>query len=428
MLQFIQAPRKQVRRVWNILEVFGEHRVNPGVRFLRKPLGIVGVVLLAGLLFWGARSAYCHLHGKMVEARPSETSAAEERMPVVIAAEPTLMPAVRTVTLAASVEAFEVATLYAKVAGYLKWIKVDKGDAVRKGNVLALIEVPEMEKEYQGAQARVQEAEAASERAAADATLKQLTFERLAGVRQTQPNVISQQEVDVARAALEVAQADARLAKARLELARSELEKLKTLMEYAQIRSPYDGVVTERFVDPGALIQTGTSSKGNPIVTVASVDWVRVYVDVPERDVPYVTRRDSAGVLLDAFPGKVFDGHVSRFATAIDSRTRTMKAEIDLRNPAHLIRPGMYGTARLKLGTETNAVFLPAQSVRRDAEGKNFVYVVAQARIRKVPVETGLDDGKLIQVKGLRGDEIVVLTATVSLQESMEVRVVKASP
>jgi len=394
---------------------------------LKRPLAVVGAVLFAGLLFWGARSAYCHLHGKMAEARLSEPPLAEQPLPMVTVVQPARMPAVRSVTLAASVDALEMATLYAKVAGYLKWIKVDKGDPVRKGEVLALIEVPEMEKEYRSAQARVQEAQAASERALAEATLKQLTFQRLAGVRKAQPNVVAQQEVDVAWAALEVAQADAKLAKARLELARSELEKLKTLMEYAEIRSPYDGVVTERFVDPGALIQTGTSSKGNPIVTVALVDWVRVYVDVPERDVPYVNRRDSAELLLDAFPGKVFNGHVTRFAKALDPRTRTMKTEIDLPNPGRQIRPGMYGTARLKLGAEAGAVFLPAQSVRQDAEGKEFVYVVAQSRIRKVPVETGLDDGKLIQVRNLRGDEAVVLTASGDLQEGMEVRVVRAS-
>jgi RND family efflux transporter MFP subunit len=381
---------------------------------------------LGGLLLWGVRRAYYHLRGDMSEAHSSEASTTSDELPVVIVVEPMQKPAVQSVTLAASVEAFEMTTLYAKVAGYLRWIKVDKGDQVRKGNVLALIEVPEMENEYQSAQARVIEAQAASERAQADATFKQLTFQRLAGVRESQPNVIPQQEVDVARAALEVAQADAKLAKARLELARSELAKLRTLIEYAEIKSPYDGVVTERFVDPGALIQTGTSSKGNPIVTVASVDQVRVYVNVPERDVPHLNRRDSAEVLLDAFPGKVLDGSITRFATALDPRTRTMKAEIDLPNDDHQIRPGMYGTARLKLGTETNAIFLPSQSVREDTEGKKFVYVFAQNRIRKVPVETGLDDGKLIQVKGLRGNETVVLSSTANLQEGLVVRTVKA--
>lgn len=244
----------------SVLEALEEHRLNIRGSFWEKLLILIGVLLLGGLVLWGVRSAYYLLHDKM-EPHSAEASVAEERIPVVTVVQATHRPAVRSATLAASVEAFEMATLYAKVAGYLKWIKVDKGDAVRKGDILALIEVPEMEKEYQSAQARVLEAQAAYDRALADAALKELTLKRLAQVRDSQPNVIPQQEVDVARAALEVAQADANLAKARLELARSEVDKLKTLMEYAAIKSPYDGVVTERFVDPGALIQTGASVK-----------------------------------------------------------------------------------------------------------------------------------------------------------------------
>ncbi len=104
-----------------------------------------------------------------------------------------------------------------------------------------------------------------------------------------------------------------------------------------------------------------------------------------------------------------------------------MKTEIDLPNPTHLIRPGMYGTAKLHLATEAGALFVPAQSVHQAAEGKAFVYTVAQGRIQKVAVETGLDDGKLIQVKGLRGDETVVLTSTANLHEGLTVKTVKAA-
>jgi len=394
---------------------------------LRKPQLLIPALTVISLLAWGARHAYCHFRNRMSNSVSQGVSAVKEQLPVVTVVEPIHKPAVRAITLAASVEAFEKATLYAKVAGYLKWIKVDKGDLVRKDGILALIEVPEMEKEYQSAQAAVQEAQATYERAQADVGLKELTFKRLTSVRESQPNVIPQQEVDVARAGYEVAQSDAKLAKAKLELAQSEFAKLKALLEYAKIRSPYDGVVTERFVDPGALIQTGTSSKGNPIVTVASVDKVRVYVYVPEGEVPYLKRGDSAEVMLDAFPGRPFDGGITRFTTALDPETRTMKTEIDLANSARQIRPGMYGTATLHLATEAGALFLPAQSVHQAAGGMAFVYTVAHGRIQKVAVETGLDDGKLIQVKGLHGNEIVVLTSTANLEEGLAVKTVKAA-
>ncbi len=391
---------------------------------------VIPLLLVVSLLVWGVRRAYCHFHERMSEPASSGAAASEQRLPFVTVVEPVRRPVVRPVTLAASVEAFEKATLYAKVAGYLRWIKVDKGDPVKRDEVLALIEVPEMEKDYQSAQAAVKEAQAAYERAQAEAALKDLTYKRLAGVRQSRPNVIPQQEVDVARAASEVAQSDTKLAAAKLELARSELEKLKALMEYAEIKSPYDGDVIERFVDAGALIQKGTNSTGNValLVTVANMDRVRIYVNVPEPDVPYLKRGVPAEVLLDAFPGRVLQGRITRFATALDPPTRTMKTEIDLPNPGHFIRPGMFGTVKLKLGAEAAGLFLPAQSIRQDPEGKRFVYAVEQGLLRKIPIETGLDDGRWIEVKGLRGSETVVLASPEDLHEGLAVKAVKPPP
>src|SRR5258708_9144010 len=167
---------------------------------LRKPRFLLALLLFLGLLLWGGRRAYCHLHGGMSESAAT-SSAAEEKLPVVTVVEPTRKAATRSITLPASVEAYEKATLYSKVAGYLKRIRVDVGDTVRKGEVLAELEIPEVESEHQSAEAAVREAQASSERSQADMRFKELTYKRLASVRDSQPNVISQQEVDVARAA-----------------------------------------------------------------------------------------------------------------------------------------------------------------------------------------------------------------------------------
>ena len=392
-------------------------------RLVLKPRWAVPAVLLAVLMVWGARRAYCHLHG-MADSAAHPAATTPPPAVVVTVVQPIQKPAVRAVTLPASVEAFEKATLYAKVAGYLQWIKVDKGDRVKRGQVLALIAVPEMETDHQRAKAAVLEAQAAHERAQADAALKELTFRRLESIRKSQPEVISQQEVDVARAAYQVAQADVKLASQKIALAHLDVERIEVLMEYARIKSPYDGVVTERFVDPGAMIQSATSSTGNvaPLVAVAGMDTLRVYVHVPEPDVSRVRRGDPARVRLDALPGGEFSGRIARFTGALDPQTRTMKTEIDLPNPSHAIRPGMYGTATLELGREAGAWFLPPESVRKDAEGKKFVFSAVRGRLGKVPVETGLDDGKLVQVKGLRGGEAVVLTGAENLQEGMAVK------
>src|SRR5260370_17711085 len=268
-----------------------------------------------------------------------------ETVAMVMVVEPVAKPAVLSMTLAASVEGLEQATLYAKVSGYVQWIRVDKGDYVRKGDVLALLEVPEVDKQYQSALASFQQAQAEEERAQAETSLKQVTYKRLGDGRQSKPDVLPQQEVDAAHAAYEVAQSDAKLAKAKVDLAPAAIGRLEALRQFAKITAPYDGVITARFVDPGALIQQGTNSTGTPVLTIASMDTVRVYIYVPETDVSYVDHGKPAMVLLNAVPGKGFSGKITRFANAVDPQTRTMKTDIDLPNPGHPISPAMYATA-----------------------------------------------------------------------------------
>ncbi len=389
-----------------------------------KPKYLLPLAAVAALLIWfglSARSSHSNAHKADVSA------VSVKELPLVTVVQPVAKPAVLSITLPASVEALDQATLYAKVSGYVQWIKVDKGDRVKKGVVLAQLEVPEVDKQYQSALAAVQQAEAEVERAQAEATLKQVTYKRLADVRQSKPDVLPQQEVDAARAAYEVAQGDAKLATAKVGLARAEVGRLEAMRQFAKITAPYDGVITARFVDPGALIQQGSASAGSPVVTIASMDTVRVYVSVPEADVAYIDRGKPAMVLLNALPEKGFAGKITRFASALDPQTRTMKTEIDLANPAHRILPGMYGTAELKLAAEGQALFVPDPSIRRDSEGRPFVFAVEQGRLRKAPVQTGFDDGSMIQVKGLRGDETVVLSGTTNLEEGMSVRTVKAA-
>ena len=388
-----------------------------------KPKYLLSLAAVAGLAVWLGLLA----RNRSQAPKANVSAAPVEQLPLVSVVQPVTKPAVLSITLPASVEALDQATLYAKVSGYVQWIKVDKGDRVKKGAVLAQLEVPEVDKQYQSALAAVQQAEAEEERAQAEAILKQLTYKRLADVRQSKPDVLPQQEVDTARAAYEVAQGDAKLGKAKVALARAEVGRLEALRQFAKITAPYDGVITARFVDPGALIQQGSGSAGSPVVTIASMDTVRVYVYVPEADVAYVDRGKPAMVLLNALPDKGLAGRITRFASALDPQTRTMKTEIDLANPGHRILPGMYGTAELKLAAEGEAVFVPDPSIRRDSEGRPFVFVVEHQRLRMMPVQTGLDDGSMMQVKGLRGSETVVLSGTTNLEEGMAVRTVKAA-
>jgi membrane fusion protein, multidrug efflux system len=289
--------------------------------------------------------------------------------------------------------------------------------------------VPEVDKQYQSALAAVRQAEAEEERAKAETTLKQVTYQRLADVRQGNPDVLPQQDVDTARAAYQVAESDAKLAKAKVELARAEVGRIDAMREFAKIKAPFDGIITARFVDPGVLIQEGSSSKGNPVLTVENIDTVRVYVAVPEPSVPRIDRGKPVTVFLNALAGEGLQGKITRFANALDPQTRTMKTEIDLRNPGHHVLPGMYGTVQLKLAAaETEGLFVPDAAIRHDANGKPFVFTVEQGRLRKVSVEIGIADGGSIQLTGPKANERVVISGTADLVEGLSVRTLEVTP
>lgn len=331
----------------------------------------------------------------------------------------------RTLTLPGSVEAFEKAKLYAKVAGYLEEIQVDIGDRVKKGQVLAVLDIPEMAMEYAQVKAELAEAKAQYARAQADYKLQQVISQRSKTLREREAG--TEQELDEAQAKYEVAAAGVKLAQARIDNVRAHLGKLETLMEYAKIKAPFDGIVTERFVHPGALIQVATSASNvSPVVTVQRVDTVRVFVDVPEPDVPAVDRGDPATLVLSAMPEKKFAGAVTRFASALDPSTRTMKVEIDFLNPEGLLRPGMYGNMTLVLESRPEALTLPAPALVTEG-GKNFVYVVEDSRARKVEVATGIDDGIRVEItSGLQGNEAVVVAGASAVTDGGPVRAVKA--
>jgi len=344
----------------------------------------------------------------------------------------------RQVVLPGSIEAFEQATLYAKAAGYLKWIKVDIGDRVRKGEILAEIDVPEMASEYEAASAEVQRAEAGLAnaeaelvRARAEVELKKLTYGRLKSVREQEPDVLPQQNVDEAKAQYDVSLAQVSVAESKIQVARSEKAKaaaararLATLMAYAKIVAPFDGVVTKRHVDPGALIQHALSQTNvATIVTVARVDTVRVFVDVPEPEVTFVKKGLPVTFQVSALPSKMFTGTCTRFANALDLKTRTMKTESDFPNCDGLLRPGMYGRVTLLLEKrESVLTVLPGALLLE--EGKSYVFTVVDGKAKRVPVRTGFDDGIRVEIiEGLTGNEPVIVTGKSAVQDGAPVRV-----
>ena len=312
--------------------------------------------------------------------------------------------------------------LYAKVAGYVQKISVDKGDRVRRGQTLAELEIPEMVKDVDQAEAAYRETVAGLSRSKAEADLQAATYERYKEVHSKDPDAISKQELDEFRSKTEVANANVELAGAKVGTARANHERLLALSQYALITAPFSGVVTARFVDPGALIPGATSSN-QPIVTLQDLDKLRVYVNVPEVDVPFIREGTPASLTTAAYPGKVFSAHVTRFAEALEPSTRTMKTEIDVPNPKNDLRPGMYMDVTLELAKTPNAVIIPASALAVEA-GKKFVYVVRDGAAHRVAVEIGFDDGAAVEVRsGVAPGEQVVVSGKENLAEGKPVEV-----
>ncbi len=289
---------------------------------------------------------------------------------------------------------WEQTTVYSKVAGYLKEIKVDKGDWVRRGEVLAVIDDRETQKDY--------------ERAVADYHLQEITYNRLKDVLPQTPNLVSQQDVDVA--------------KAKFESAKAAMERLNVLVDYAIVRAPFSGVVTQRWVDPGAMIQSaGTSTNAMAIVKIASMDTLRIRVDVPENKVPLVKVGIKATVTVRELPRQEFNGKVARFGVALDQNTRTMQTEIDILNPKHTLRPGMFAKVTLYFASDGNALTVPATAIITD-KNQSFVYCVEQNIVKKTQVVIGADDGvRPAIVQGLTGDELVIVSGKESVIEGARV-------
>ena len=217
------------------------------------------------------------------------------------------------------------------------------------------------------------------------------------------------------------------MAENRIHVASAEVNKVEALIKLASIQAPFDGVLTKRWVDPGAMIKDPAA----PLFTVLQISRVRVLVDVPQRDVPLLNTReqnpnkdgngDPAKVYIPALADVVrkgeFKGSVTRMSQLLDPVTRTMRAEIELDNSEGYLRPGMYGTALVMLEEHYNVLTLPASSLVRRGEGKVHVYYVAEAEgdpltgvLLNKAVELGLDNGQVVEIRsGLTGDELVVL-------------------
>ena len=294
---------------------------------------------------------------------------------------------------------YQGATLYAKVPGYLKTIAVDKGDAVTQGQLLAEIEVPELE------------ADEAEFKAEAD--VARGNYDRMVQARKSSPDLVVPETVDDLRGKAEIAEA--------------KLQRTHALLQFAKITAPFSGVITARFVDPGAFIPAataGSTPQGAALVTLMDERRLRVQVYVPEAEVPFIHVGLPVALTLDEFPGRTFRGTVSRFSNALDEGTKTMLTEIELNNPSGALRAGMYANVSLEMERKANALLVPSDAVSFEKAG-TFVYVVANGTAHKTPVQTGFRDGTSVEIaSGVTEGAVLATLGKQALIDGQPVRAV----
>ncbi len=351
---------------------------------------------------------------------PEQKDAAQPRSPTrVTVVTPERGPVSRDLSLTATVEAYEQAPLYAKVSGYVKSLAADIGDHVSKGQVLATLEVPEVQQQYAQASGTLAERQAQLRRAEAEAGLAETILVRGKALRAK--DAITQQEMDEASARSETAKAEVEVARSAERSAEARLAELKALLAYAQIAAPFDGIVTRRFVDRGALTQAATSNNNiTPLVTVARIDLVRVFVDVPEPSAPYVNRGAPATLEAAAIPGHKFKGSVTRFAGVLDPATRTMRTEVDLPNADAALRPGMYGNLTIALETRPDALTLPPAVVHQGDRGA-FIYLLRDGKAVECRVRLGLESDQRTEIVDGVNDRVHVISTAQELKDGTPV-------
>lgn len=305
----------------------------------------------------------------------------------------------RSLELPGTIHGFVETPVYAKVAGYLKVIKVDKGDRVRKGQLLATLESPELDHEV------------ASARATRD--LAVLTDRRSQALLHA--DVIAHQAADEARAQMLESEAT--------------LKQLIATQDYKQIRAPFNGVVTARYVDPGALIPQSTtpSAANTPLLALATLSPLRIYADVPQSAAPFLHDGDPATVTVAEYPGRVFEGSVTRHPQALTSATRTMLVEVDMPNQDLALLPGMYAKMNFRVSAPEGPPLVPDDAlVFRD--GKPYVPVVRDNRLKLAEVTLGYDDGINVEVtKGVTADDMVALNVGQAARDGEPVRPMTAA-
>jgi RND family efflux transporter MFP subunit len=388
----------------------------------------------AGILAIALTSS-CTRRDVSAKANDSPSPTAEE---VVGTAIVKLRPVAERLTLSSELVPFQEIEVYAKEAGYVKELSVDYGSHVRKGQIMAVLEVPELQAQLdedtaaiRAQQDQVARAESEVGRAKAQHNMVHLQYQRLAGVAKAQAGLVAQQEVDdaegkdlAAESQMEAAKGTYQGAQSQLIVAKAKLSHDQALYDYSKITAPFDGVVTQRYANLGALMQAGTTSvQATPLVRLSDESLYRLVIPVPESDVKYIHVGDPVAVRVPALNNLTVRGKVARFSVDVSGATRTMHTEVDIPNADGKLIPGAYAEADITLGNNPAALVVPLQAIDRQGDQTSVMVVDPDNRIQSKQVALGIQMPDYVAVSsGLAAGQQVVVSDRSGLKSGQTVK------
>jgi RND family efflux transporter MFP subunit len=394
---------------------------------------LLAVLIVAGIVFWG-------INARIQTAAAVKETTKELAIPAVSVIHPKPGAVKDEVVLPGNIQAFTDAPIYARSSGYLKQWNVDIGGHVKTGQVLATIEAPEIDQQVRQAKATIQQTQASLDQAIANQQQGKANEEIARVTAQRWQNLVakgavSRQENDQYQAqyqaqvanlnALEQAIAAAR---SNIAVAEANLGRLQEMQNYETVKAPFDGIITARNIDVGALINAGNGGAAQELFHMASTAKLRVYVSIPQADSRAAVPGLKSYLTLSEFPGRKFPGELVRTSGAIDSATRTLLSEVDVDNASGELRPGAYAEVHLMIPEGSRSLILPVSALIFRSEGLRVGVVRDGNKAELVPIIMGKDYGNSVEVvSGIGENDLVIANPPDSLSSGATVQVVNSS-
>ena len=316
---------------------------------------------------------------------------------------------------------YQVVELHARVTGFVEKVGVDRGSIVKHGQLLVELSAPEMTAQLAEARAKVQTLEAQKAEADAKLVANQSTYERLKAASAT-PGAIAGNELILAEKGVEASRAVIKALESSIRASQASVDALADLQAYLKVTAPFDGIITERYVHPGALVGPGAGSSAGPLLRLEQVSRLRLVVSVPESEVSGIVRGARVSFTVSDHPGAAFSGVVARIPRSLDPKTRTMPVELDIDNARGTLAPGMYPEVSWPVRKARSSLLVPATAVVTTTE-RVFVVRVRDGKAEWVNVTKGPPSGELVEVAGdLKPGDLVVKRASDEIREGTAIK------